>query len=298
MNIAISILIDGLIFSSWLFIISAGLTLEYGIMRVLNFAHGSIFTIGAYTSAFLIGWYFTGNYPPYGSYAIFLGGAIVAGGLCGIVIERSILQWVYGYGEITIALITYGIMMILEALTKLVFGVNAYVAYQPSRLLGRTQIMGVTHTNYNLALIAVAATMSAFLWFMLNKTKIGKLLHVVTYDREISQALGINIKRAFLIAFIIGNSLGALAGGLIAPTLSVVPGLSAHVIILAIAVIVIGGLGSVKGAMIGSLMIGIGHTLAVYIFPSFQLFVIYSIMVVVLIVHPSGLFPATAERKI
>lgn len=292
------ILVDGLVYASWLFIVAAGLTLVYGVMKILNMAHGSLYAIGAYSAASLVGWYFSAGHPPWGSFAVFIGGAILAGMLAGLIIERGILQWMYGRDEVVMILVTYGVLLILEDVTKLLWGVDAYFAYQPYGLLGRLRIRGISFTVYDLTLIAVACLVGCALWYSLNRTRHGKMLRAVIHDREISLAMGINVTRVFIITFIIGSMLGALAGGLTAPALSVAPGIGIEIIILAFAVVVIGGLGSVGGAAVGALLVGLCRAMAVHTYPQFELFVIYGVMAAVLAVRPQGLFVTAAARKI
>lgn len=298
MDTLLVILIDGLVYSSWLFIVAAGLTLVYGVMKILNMAHGSLYAIGAYTAASVVGWYFNGGHPPWGSFALFIGGAVLAGMLTGLVVERGLLRWMYGRDEVVMILVTYGVLLILEDVTKLFWGVDAYFAYQPYSLLGRIRLSGVSFATYDLALILVAGLVGLALWFSLNRTRQGKLLRAVIHDREISQAMGINVNRVFIATFVIGSGLGALAGGLTAPALSVAPGIGIEIVILAFAVVVIGGLGSVGGAAIGALLVGLCRALAVHTFPQFELFVIYGVMAAVLAVRPQGLFVVAAARKI
>jgi branched-chain amino acid transport system permease protein len=294
----VAILVDGLIYASWLFIAAAGLTLIYGVMRILNMAHGSFYAVGAYSAASLVGWYFTKGYAPWGSFLVLIGSAIVAGALTALAVERGILRLMYGRDEVVMILVTYGVLLILEDAIKLVWGVQSYVAFQPYALLGRTTAGAVTFANYDLALIAVAGLIAAVLWWALNRTRQGKLLRVVIHDREVAVALGINVTRVFIVTFVLGGILGALAGALTAPGLSVVPGIGVEVIVLAFAVVVIGGLGSVAGALVGALLVGIARAAAVHLMPQVELFVIYGVMALVLAVRPEGLFARVVARKI
>jgi branched-chain amino acid transport system permease protein len=298
MDTLLVILIDGLIYSSWLFIVAAGLTLVYGVMKILNMAHGSLYAIGAYTAASLVGWYFNAGHLPWASFAVFIGGAIAAGVLTGFIVERGLLRWMYGRDEVVMILVTYGVLLILEDVTKLLWGVDAYFAYQPYSMLGRVKIGGISFVGYDLTLILVALLVGFLLWYSLNRTRQGKLLRAVIHDREISLAMGINVSRVFIVTFLIGSALGALAGGLTAPALSVAPGIGIEIIILAFAVVVIGGLGSVGGAAIGALLVGLCRAMAVHTYPQFELFVIYGVMAAVLAVRPQGLFVTAVARKI
>ncbi len=298
METLLVILIDGVVYSSWLFIVAAGLTLVYGVMKILNMAHGSLYAIGAYSAASMVGWYFTAGYVPWISYLVFLGAAIAGGAIAGLLIERGLLRMMYGRDEVVMILVTYGVLLILEDVIKLLWGVEAYFAYQPYILVGRTKLLGITFANYDFVLVAAAVVIGAMLWAGLNRTIQGKLLRAVIHDRDISMAMGINVKRTFFVTFVLGSALGALAGGLTAPALSVVPGIGIEVGILAFAVVVIGGLGSVGGAAVGALMVGISRSIAVHTFPQVELFVIYGVMALVLVVRPQGLFVSTVARKI
>ena len=298
MQTLIAILVDGVIYASWLFIVAAGLTLVYGVMRILNLAHGSLYAIGAYAAASSVVWYFAHNYPAAGSYALLLISAIIAGALVGLAIERGLLRLMYGRDEVVMVLVTYGVLLILEDAIKLAFGVEAYTAFQPYESMGRTKVGAMAFATYDLALIAVSVVVAVALWWGLNRTKQGKLLLAVINDREMATALGINVTRVFIVTFVIGAVLGALAGALTAPAIAVAPGLGVEVIVLAFAVVVTGGLGSVEGAAVGALIIGIARAAAVHLWPEVELFVIYGVMALVLAVRPQGLFSRAAARKI
>ncbi|PHS79672.1 MAG: branched-chain amino acid ABC transporter permease [Rhodospirillaceae bacterium] len=298
MNLIIAIIVDGVIYSSWLFLIASGLTLIYGVMKILNMAHGSFYAIGAYSGASMIGLYFAGGHPPWASYFMLLAVSIVAGVVTGLLIERGLLRFMYGRDEVVMILVTYGVLLILEDVIKLLWGVDAYFAYQPYVLLGRSKIGGLSFANYDFLLIAVTAVIGYILWWSLNRTRNGKLLQAVIHDREIAGALGINVTRTFSITFVIGAFLGVLAGALTAPGISVTPGLGIEVIVLAFAVVVIGGMGSVGGAFVGALIVGLSRALSVHLFPEGELFVIYGVMGLVLAFRPQGLFAIAGARKI
>ena len=298
MQTLIAIVVDGVIYASWLFIVAAGLTLVYGVMRILNLAHGSLYAIGAYAGASSVTWYFAKNYPVAGAYLLLVVAAVISGALVGLAIERGLLRLMYGRDEIVMVLVTYGVLLILEDAIKLVFGVEAYTAFQPYEKMGRTAIGPMSFATYDLALIAASAVVALALWWGVNKTKQGKLLLAVINDREMATALGINVTRVFIVTFVIGSVLGALAGALTAPAIAVAPGLGVEVIVLAFAVVVTGGLGSIEGALVGALIIGLVRSAAVHLWPEVELFVIYGVMALVLAVRPQGLFARAAARKI
>lgn len=300
MTSLLAILFDGAIYASWLFLVAAGLTIIYGVMRVLNMAHGSFYAIGAYSAASLIGWYFSGTHGnPYLSYLLLLGCALVAGTLVGVAIERGLLRFLIGKDEILMLIVTYALLLILEDVTKLVWGVDPYFAYQPYRLLGQIEVgTGLRFATYDFALIAVTVAIGLGAWFALNRTNKGRLLRAVIHDREVAIAMGVNVNAMFAITFAIGAVLGALAGSLTAPLISVTPGIGVEVIVLAFAVVVVGGLGSIGGAAAGAVLVGLSRSAAVHLAPEMELFVIYGVMFLVLAFRPQGLFGQTLVRRI
>ncbi|MER2537804.1 MAG: branched-chain amino acid ABC transporter permease [Azonexus sp.] len=296
----LAILIDGGIYASWLFLVAAGLTVIYGVMRVLNMAHGSLYAFGAYSAASVVGWYFSGEHgDPYWSYLLLIVCALVAGAIVGIVIEQGLLRFLIGRDEILMVIVTYALLLIFEDATKLIWGVDPYFAWQPYRLLGQTAVGGgLQFSNYDLALIAVSILVGLAAWFVLNRTNKGRLLRAVIHDREIAIAMGVNVNAMFAATFAIGSVLGALAGALTAPAISVTPGIGVEVIVLAFAVVVVGGLGSIGGAAAGAVLVGLSRSFAVHVAPEIELFVIYGVMFLVLAIRPQGLFGQTLVRRI
>jgi branched-chain amino acid transport system permease protein len=295
---AIAIVVDGLVYSSWLFIVAVGLTLIFGVMRVLNVAHGGFYSIGAYAAAWAVGLYFEKGWAPLGSFALLILAAIVAGTVLGLVIERGLLRFVYGRDEILVVLVTYAAFLILENLVLQIWGVDAYLAYQPNTLLGTTSIGGLAFSNYEMMLVPIAAVIGLALWWGLNRTRLGRLLRAVIHDREMSMAFGIDVSRLFTVTFVIGAILGAFGGAITAPLISVSPGIGVDVIVLAFAVVVVSGLGSVPGTIVGALIVGLSRSAAVHLLPQVELFVIYAVMTLVLIVRPQGLFGSAQVRRI
>lgn len=293
-----AIVVDGLGFAAWLFLSSVGLTLIYGVMRILNIAHGGFYALGAYGSAWAIGLYTQTGSPIALTYLIIPLMAVVVGVISGLLIERGVLRFMYGRDEVLMVLVTYAIFLILEDVTKLIWGTESYVSYEPAYHLGTVDVLGIPYTVYKFALIGLAIIIGISLWFSLNRTRYGRLLRVVIEDREISAALGINVSRFFSVTFVIGATLGALGGAVTAPQISVVPGIGADVIVLAFAVIVIGGMGSIGGAMIGALIVGFARSASVHLYPPAELFSIYIVMALVLSIRPYGLFALAEGRKI
>lgn len=295
---AIAIIVDGLGFSAWLFLSSVGLTLIYGVMRILNIAHGGFYALGAYTAAWSIGLYSqTGNAVVL-TFLLIPVAAIVAGVIAGLLIERGVLKFMYGKDEVLMVLVTYAIFLILEDVTKLIWGTDSYVAWQPAYHFGSIDVFGIPYTVYKFIVIGVALIVGLALWWVLNHTRNGKLLLVVIEDREVSASLGINVTLFFTVTFVVGAVLGAFGGAVAAPEISVTPGIGAEIIVLAFAVIVIGGMGSIGGAMIGAIIVGFARAFSVHIYPPAELFSIYLVMAVVLAFRPYGLFALAEGRKI
>ena len=256
METFLTILLDGLQFSSYLFIVSAGLTIIFGVMKILNVAHGSFYAWGAYTAAFFIGKFSDMGMPDAIGFLIIVAAAIVVGLILGFVIEQGILKYMYHRDEVLIVLATFGLFLVLEDIILIAFGTDPYFAYQPMALLDSVELGGIVRDVYGLTLIAVAALVALGCWYLLNKTKWGTLLKAVIYDREMGISMGINVPLVYTLTFIGGAILGGLGGAYIAPTISVAPGLGTEVIVLSFAVVVVGGMGSIAGAAIGSIIIG------------------------------------------
>ncbi|MFP6774817.1 MAG: branched-chain amino acid ABC transporter permease [Alphaproteobacteria bacterium] len=294
----IVILVDGLVFSSYLFMVSVGLTVIFGVMKILNVTHGAFYAFGAYMSATLIGAYYNTDLPEFGGFLAIFAAAIIVGVFFGIVLERGLLRFLYHRDEHIIVLATFAMFLVLEDVLLMIWGTDPYYAYEPMALLGSVDIVELTFDVYSLTLIGLAVIVALGLWLGLTKTKWGKLLLAVIFDREISQAMGINVTVVFTVTFVVGSIMGALGGAYIAPTISVSPGIGVEVIILSFAVVVIGGMGSIPGAIIGALLVGISRAAAVHKFPEIELFVIYAIMALVLAIRPEGLFAPAKARKI
>ena len=298
MEAALTILLDGLQFSSYLFIVSAGLTIIFGVMKILNVAHGSFYAWGAYTAAFFIGKFSDMGLPDALGFLIIVAAAIVVGVILGFIIEQGILKHMYERDEVLIVLATFGLFLVLEDIILIAFGTDPYFAYQPMALLASVELGGITRDVYGMTLIGVAAVVAVGCWWLLNKTKWGTLLKAVIFDREMGISMGINVPLVYTLTFIGGAILGGLGGAYIAPTISVAPGLGTEVIVLSFAVVVVGGMGSIAGAAIGSLIIGILRAIAVHELPQVELFVVFAVMAIVLVFRPEGLFAPAKPRKI
>jgi len=292
------VIADGIIYSAWLFIAAIGLTLIYGVMKIVNVTHGSFYALGAYAGASFTGAWIARGYPPLLSYAVLLGAAVLITLIFAPLIERGILRFMYAKDEVVILLITYALFLVLEDTIKLIWGVNPYFVAEPYALLGSFNIGGLPYPTYNLILVGLALVSGGGLAWLLRSTRVGKLLLVVIHDPEVSRAMGINVGRYYLVTFTFGSMLAAIGGSFTAPTVSVVPGLGVEVIVLSFAVVVIGGLGSLPGAALGAVIVGLVRSISVHYAPHVELFVIYFVMALVLAFRPRGLFSLAEPRKI
>lgn len=294
----VAIMLDGLNYAAWLFLVAVGLTLIYGVMRILNIAHGAFYAIGAYACASALGIYYTLGLPEALAFVAMGGIALVVGVILGLVMERGVLRFLYGKDEVLMVLVTYALFLILEDGVKLIWGVESYFVWQPYAYYGYVDIGGLPYQIYDLAMVVLAVVLGVGLWLWLEKSRMGRMTTAVVADREISAAMGINVTRIFATTFAIGTAFAVIGGVVTAPKIAVTPGIGVEVIILAFAVVVIGGLGSIPGAALGALMAGYARAMCVHLAPQYELFAIYAVMAIVLAVKPHGLFARTSGRKI
>jgi len=293
-----AIFTDGLVYAAYLFIVAIGLTLIFGVMKILNVTHGSFYAFGAYGAATAVGIYANGNWPAALGFLFMLSLAMTIGLVLGIILERGLLRLVYGRDEVVVVLVTYATFLILEDVIVLIWGAQSYGAFQPMVSAGNTEIGDLVLSNYDIILVAIAAALAVFAYWTLKFTRYGRLLTAVIFDRETAAAFGINVARVYTVTFLIGAALGALGGAVMAPKISVTLGIGVEVIVLAFAVVAIGGMGSIEGALIGALIVGICRAAAVHLVPQIELFVIYGVMALVLVARPYGLFVRAQPRKI
>lgn len=294
----IPLLVDSLASAALIFFAAVGLTLVFSVLKVLNVAHGSLYSIGGYLAVSMSLFFASRGLNPYLSFVALLLSAALVAAVLGPLLEVTLIRWICGKSEAVQILATFGLFLILEDLQRIAFGVQSYYEDTPMRLMGTTTLGGVVYLNYQLVLIIVALAVIFGLRFLIRHTRVGRLMAAVVADREMAQSIGINTDRIFLLAFSLGVLLAALGGALSTPTSGIAPGLGADTMVLAFAVAAIGGLGQIEGAALASLIVGAARATAVYVAPEFDAVAPYAAMLVVLLVRPYGLLGTAKIRKV
>jgi branched-chain amino acid transport system permease protein len=293
MTIFIIQLLNSFFYAAVLFLIAAGLSLIYGVMRIVNLAHGTLYALGAYVSAWVVG----GTVGHAASGTLGLAGLLlllpvgaVAIAVVGAVIEPTLLRPLYRRPEEYHLLITFGLLMILEDAMKFLFGGTPLTAGSIMDHMGSIPIGRLLYPTYNLFVIIIGLIAAFGLWWIIYRTKFGVILRATSQDRRMAAALGINVSRVYVQAFAIGCFMAGLGGAVVVPAQAAVLGMGIEALILAFVVVVIGGLGSLEGALVGALIVGLVRTAGIQFFPEIELAVLYLIATAVLLIRPTGLF--------
>lgn len=294
--------LNGIQFGLMLFLLAAGLTLVFGIMDLINLAHGSLYMIGAYLAATLT--------QATGSFLLGLPLAVIATAIIGMALEVSVLRHLYRRDHLSQVLATFALIMIANETTRAIWGVQSLTLNVPEALSGSVAVLpGVAYPAFRLLIIAVGVLVAILLYVLVTRTRMGMLVRAGASNREMATAMGTDIRRLFTLVFGIGAALCALAGAMLGPLLAVQVGMGENILILAFVVVVIGGIGSIRGAFVGALLVGIVDTfgrafipstlraftppsLADAAGPSLAAISIYLLMVMVLFWKPQGLFPS------
>ena len=297
-------LLNGLQFGVMLFLMAAGLTLIFGVMGLINLAHGSLYMIGAFAAAGVAAWT--------GSFWLALMAALMAAAIVGALVEMLVIRRLYDRDHLDQVLATFALVLIFSEGTRFFFGSLPLYLDTPDLLSGPTTLPGgIEYSKYRLFIIAVGLAVGAGLFWLIARTRIGIQIRAGEADREMIAALGVDIRKLYTMVFALGAALAGLAGAMIGPIQSVEVGMGEPVLILAFVVIVIGGIGSIKGAFIGALLVGLTDTLGRIMLPQlFGIFMdassattvgaslasmsIYILMAGILLFRPSGLFGGQA----
>jgi branched-chain amino acid transport system permease protein len=302
MTLLLEQLLNGLQFGVMLFLLAAGLTLVFGIMGLVNLAHGSLYMVGAFAGAW--------TQARTGSFALALLAGIAASAITGAVIEITVLRRLYARDHLDQVLATFGLIMFFNEAMAMLFGRQPLLASLPALLSGSVEIVpGVPYPVYRLMIIAVGILIAAGLYLLINRTRLGMLIRAGATHREMVRALGVDLPLLYTSVFALGALLAGLAGVLTGPLLSVQVGMGDRILITTFVVIVVGGVGSVRGALVGALLVGMVDTLTRAFLPTLlrtmmttsdadamggglSSMAIFILMAVILLVRPRGLFPA------
>ena len=293
--------LNGLQFGLMLFLLAAGLTLVFGVMDMINLAHGSLYMVGAFIAAWLV--------RLTGSFVLGVAGAVILTGLFGMALEAGLLRTLYARDHLSQVLATFALILILNDGVKMLFG-NDLPLSAPEALAGPVELLpGLPYPAYRLLILGVGVALALCLYLLVQRTRMGALVRAGASNREMATAMGTDVTRLFTFVFGIGAALCAVAGALLGPLLAVQVGMGENILITAFVVVVIGGIGSIRGALIGAVLVGaidtLGRTLLQHLFreflppqwasaagPAVASVAIYVFMAVVLAVKPQGLFPA------
>jgi branched-chain amino acid transport system permease protein len=277
-------LLNGLQYAMLLFLLSVGLSVVFGLMNFINLAHGTLYMLGAFIGLSLVR--LTGSF-----WAALALGPLIAAGL-GAFVYAVLLRRVQGESPMKQVLVTFGLIFIGIDVVRMIWGDYEEAIASPALLAGSIRIWGQLYPAYRLFVIAVGLVVALFLWLGLERTRLGAVVRAGVDDRVMAASLGINIDAAFFSVFCLGCWLAGLAGVVVAPVLQIYPGMDVAILIPTLIVVVVGGPGSLTGALLGSLLIGMAETFGAVLLPDFSSFMIYAVMVLVLLLRPGGLLPA------
>jgi len=276
-------LLNGVQYGLLLFLIASGLTLIFGIMGVINLAHGSFYMVGAYLAFSLTGLI--------GSFWLALPAGVVLAVLLGIALEWLLIRHLYRRDHLYQVLLTYGLILMFEELRSILFGDDVHAVAVPALLNFSIRLTDtLSYPVYRLAMSGVCLLLAAGMYWLIARTRLGMMIRAGSVNREMVQALGINVGLLYRLVFALGVALAAFAGMLAAPVASVYPGMGNQVLIISFVVIVIGGIGSVRGALVAALLIGLADVFGQVVFPQIAGMTVYLVMAAVLLWRPRGLF--------
>ena len=288
MTNVVNVLMGGVFHASILFLVSAGLQVVFGVQKIFNLACGSFYALGAYFGVSAVQWYVGAGGPP----TLFIIPLVVAGlliGIVGVVVERGLLQFVYDRDETFQLLLTFAVVLMMEDLIRLTWGT---APVSTSGLYLQTRIAGAAVPVYNLIVIAASLVIAAAIGWLLTRTTFGRIIRATADNREMAEALGVDMRWVYAKVFTLGTALGTLGGALVIPATAAMSEMGVELIVEAFAVVVIGGLGSMRGALVGALVVGILRAVAISVYPALEMLIIYLIVITVLVVRPRGLFGA------
>ena len=284
--------LNAMLYASVLFLIAGGLSLIYGVMRIVNLAHGNLFALGAFVTASVVGQWLAGA-PTVVLYLLVPSGAFAAAAV-GALVEPTLLRTFYRRAEEYQLLVGFGLLLILEDLIRLAWGPYPLSASALFEKAGSITVGELLYPTYNILIIATGFVAALFLWAFVYKTRFGVVLRATAQDMRRASALGVNVNRVYVQAFTIGCFMAGLGGAIVVPSQSAVLGMGIDALVLSFIVVVIGGLGSLEGALVGAFIVGAFREIGISWFPELELAVLYLIAATVLLIRPAGLFGRAA----
>ncbi len=268
---------------------AAGLQVVFGVQKIFNLACGSFYALGAYVGVSFVQAFLRAGLPP----ELFVL-ALVAGGLSvavvGPIVERGLLRFVYDRDETFQLLLTFAVVLMLEDAIRMVWGTSPLSTGGLYLLYGQVRILGVTVPVYNLIVIGAGLFIALLIGYILTRTKFGRIIRATAENREMAEALGVDMSRVYVRVFTLGTVLGTVGGALVIPATATMTEMGVELIVEAFAVVVIGGLGSMRGAFVGALVVGVLRSIAISTYPELEMLLIYLIVIAVLVLKPQGLF--------
>jgi branched-chain amino acid transport system permease protein len=289
----VNVLMSGVFHAAILFLVSAGLQLVFGVQKIFNLACGSFYALGAYVGVSAVSAFIGAG----GSPVLFILPLAVAGlavGAVGLVVERGLLRFVYDRDETFQLLLTFALVLMMEDAIRLTWGTAPRSTSGYYLLYGQARILGAVVPVYNLIVIAASVAIAAALGFMLTRTTFGRIIRAAADNREMAEALGVDMRGVYARVFTLGTALGTLGGALVIPATAAMSEMGIELIVEAFAVVVIGGLGSMRGALVGALVVGVLRSVAISVYPEIEMLLIYLIVIAVLLLRPRGLFGGAA----
>ena len=284
---------SGIFHASILFLVSAGLQVVFGVQKIFNLACGSFYALGAYVGVSAVQAYAAAGGPA-GFFIVPLALAGLAAGLVGVVVERGLLRFVYERDETFQLLLTFALVLMLEDTIRLTWGTSPLSTGGMYLVYGQVRLLGAAVPVYNLIVIAASLVIAVGIGALLTRTAFGRIIRAAADNREMAEALGVDMRWLYARVFTLGTALGTLGGALVIPATAAMSEMGIELIVEAFAVVVIGGLGSMRGAFVGALIVGVLRSVAISTYPELEMLLIYLIVIAVLVLRPRGLFGTAA----
>jgi branched-chain amino acid transport system permease protein len=289
----VSVVMGGLFHAAILFLVAAGLQVVFGVQRIFNLACGSFYALGAYVGVAAVQAFIRAGGPPE-LFILPLAAAGLLAGLAGIPVEQGLLRFIYDRDETFQLLLTFAVVLMLEDLIQMTWGAAPTSTSGLYLVYGQVRILGAAVPAYNLIVIGASVAIAVAIGWLLARTAFGRIVRAAAENREMAEALGVDMRSVYVRVFTLGCMLGTLGGALVIPSTAAMSEMGVELIVEAFAVVVIGGLGSMRGALAGALVVGLLRAVAIAVYPALEMLLIYLIVIGVLVIRPRGLFGKAA----